>query len=184
MYKWQAMWETTFPRNTHAGFCKDFTTVSYTKWHVGFVHLLTKSGVGISRKCCFPHGWQEAYDGHSIKAKMIWEIRFARLYVMEDRVASLQSSRRTWTVPLCALVWWTLRSCTTRPSTHPRGFYNSALILSSHVSNTTVYAQALPPIDDVPTDDAPTDDVVDDDAWFVAQLLLGRTGRHSQRFVS
>ena len=136
--------------------------------------------------------WQEAYDGHSIKAKMIWEIRFARLYVMEDRVASLhsksplslQSSRRTWTVPLCALVWWTLRSCTTRPSTHPRGFYNSALILSSHVSNTTVYAQSLPPIDDAPTDDVPTDDVVDDDAWFVAQLLLGRTGRHSQRFVS
>jgi len=37
------MWETTFPRNTHAGFCKDFTTVSYTKWDVGFVHLLTKS---------------------------------------------------------------------------------------------------------------------------------------------
>ncbi len=25
------MWETTFPRNTHAGFCKDFTTLSYTK---------------------------------------------------------------------------------------------------------------------------------------------------------
>jgi hypothetical protein len=50
------MWETTFPRNTHAGFCKDFTTVSYTRWYVGFVHLLTKSGVGISRKCCFPHG--------------------------------------------------------------------------------------------------------------------------------
>ena len=26
-----SMWETTFPRNTHAGFCKDFTTLSYTK---------------------------------------------------------------------------------------------------------------------------------------------------------
>ncbi len=51
-----SMWETTFLRNTHAGFCKDFTTVSYTKWDVGFVHLLTKSGVGISRKCCFTHG--------------------------------------------------------------------------------------------------------------------------------
>jgi len=25
-----AMWETTFPRNTHAGFCKDFTKVAYT----------------------------------------------------------------------------------------------------------------------------------------------------------
>ncbi len=31
-------WETTFPRNTHAGFCKDFTTVSM--------------GCRI-RKCCF-----------------------------------------------------------------------------------------------------------------------------------
>ena len=29
----------------------------HTKWDVGFVHLLTKSGVGISRKCCFPHGY-------------------------------------------------------------------------------------------------------------------------------
>ena len=100
--------------------------------------------------------------------------QFARLYVMDDRVASLKLSRRTWTVPLCALTWWTLRSSTTLPSTLPRGFYLSALILSSHVSSATVYAHALPPIDDAPTDDAPTDDVVDDDAWFVAQLLLGR----------
>ena len=51
-----AMWETTFARNTQAGFCKDFTTVSYTKGYVRFVNLLTKSGLGISRKCCFPHG--------------------------------------------------------------------------------------------------------------------------------
>jgi hypothetical protein len=100
--------------------------------------------------------------------------QFARLYVMDDRVASLKLSSRTWTVPLCALTWWTLRSSTTLPSTLPRGFYLSALILSSHVSSATVYAHALPPIDDAPTDDAPTDDVVDDDAWFVAQLLLGR----------
>jgi hypothetical protein len=27
---WRPMWETTFPRNTHAVFCKDFTTVAYT----------------------------------------------------------------------------------------------------------------------------------------------------------
>ncbi len=51
-----------------------------------------------------------------------------------------------------------------------------------------LFAEMVPtddaPTDDAPTDDAPTDDVVDDDAWFVAQLLLGRTGRHGQRFVS
>jgi hypothetical protein len=25
------MWETTFPRNTHAGFCKDFTTIASSR---------------------------------------------------------------------------------------------------------------------------------------------------------
>ena len=50
------MWETTFARNAQAGFCKDFSTLSYTKEHIRFVNLLTKSGLGISRKCCFPHG--------------------------------------------------------------------------------------------------------------------------------
>ena len=51
-----SMWETPFARNTQAGFCKDFTTLSYTKEYVRFVNFFTKSGLGISRKCCFPHG--------------------------------------------------------------------------------------------------------------------------------
>ena len=43
------------------GFCKEFTTLSYTKEYVRFVNLLTKSGLGISRKCCFPHGSQHTH---------------------------------------------------------------------------------------------------------------------------
>jgi hypothetical protein len=51
-----AMWETTFPRNTHAGFCKQMYE-SNIPFSIGYGRkVLTKSGVGISRKCCFPHG--------------------------------------------------------------------------------------------------------------------------------
>ena len=52
----RSMWETTYARNTQAGVCKDFTTVSYTKEYVRFVIFLTKSGLGIARICFFPHG--------------------------------------------------------------------------------------------------------------------------------
>ena len=61
----RSMWETTFARNTQAGFCKDFTTLSYTMGYVRFVNLLTKSGLGISRKCCFPHGMRSVCNHHS-----------------------------------------------------------------------------------------------------------------------
>ena len=50
------MWETTFARNTQAGFCKEnyesniLFSIAYGR------KVLTKSGLGISRKCCFPHG--------------------------------------------------------------------------------------------------------------------------------
>ena len=50
------MWETTLARNSHAGLGKDFTIKDHTKEYVRFVKWLTKSGVAISRKCCFPHG--------------------------------------------------------------------------------------------------------------------------------
>ena len=50
------MWETTFPRNSHAGLGRDFTKMFHTHEYVRFVKLPTKSGVAISRKCCFPHG--------------------------------------------------------------------------------------------------------------------------------
>ena len=50
------MWETTFPRNSHAGLGRDFTKMFHTREYVRFVKWPTQSGVAISRKCCFPHG--------------------------------------------------------------------------------------------------------------------------------
>ena len=52
----EAMWETTFPRNSHAGLVKDFTKVFHTREYVSFVKWPTQSAVAISRKCRFPHG--------------------------------------------------------------------------------------------------------------------------------
>ena len=50
------MWETTFARNTQAGFCKEVYE-SNILFSIGYGRkVLTKSGLGISRKCCFPHG--------------------------------------------------------------------------------------------------------------------------------
>jgi len=56
-----AMWETTFPRNIHAGLGRPFyeqnilTSMKYVR------KVPTQSGVAISRKCCFPHG-RNAYE--------------------------------------------------------------------------------------------------------------------------
>jgi len=50
------MWETTFPRNSHAGLGRPFyeQNILTSMKHVRKVP--TQSGVAISRKCCFPHG--------------------------------------------------------------------------------------------------------------------------------
>ena len=50
------MWETTFARNSHAGFGKPFYEPNILPSMVFGLKVLTKSGVAISRKCCFPHG--------------------------------------------------------------------------------------------------------------------------------
>ena len=50
------MWETTFARNSHARFGKQFYEPNILLSMVYGRKVLTKSGVGISRKCCFPHG--------------------------------------------------------------------------------------------------------------------------------
>ena len=50
------MWETTFARNSHARFGKPFYEPNILLSMVYGRKVLTKSGVGISRKCCFPHG--------------------------------------------------------------------------------------------------------------------------------
>ncbi len=51
-----SMWETTFPRSSHAGLGRDFTNMFHTREYVSFVKCPTQSGVATSRKCCFPHG--------------------------------------------------------------------------------------------------------------------------------
>ena len=58
-----AMWETTFPRNSHAGLGRDFTNMFHTREYVSLVKWPTQSGVAISRKCCFPHGNPVVSDG-------------------------------------------------------------------------------------------------------------------------
>jgi len=51
-----SMWETTFPRNSHAGLGRSLyeRNILTNMKHVRKVP--TQSGVAISRKCCFPHG--------------------------------------------------------------------------------------------------------------------------------
>ena len=48
----------------------DALELAYTKNCVGFVHFLTKYGVGISRKCFFPHGFSYALDGQRAKVQL------------------------------------------------------------------------------------------------------------------
>ena len=55
-----SMWETTFARNTQAGFCKEIYE-SNILFSIGYGRkVLTKSCLGITRKCCFPHGGCDA----------------------------------------------------------------------------------------------------------------------------
>jgi len=56
----QAMWETTFPRNSHAGLGRPFYEQNILTSMKHFRKVPTQSDVAISRKCCFPHGKQVA----------------------------------------------------------------------------------------------------------------------------
>jgi hypothetical protein len=51
------MWETTFPRNSHAGLGKPLYEPDILVSMKHFRKVPTQSGVAISRKCCFPHGF-------------------------------------------------------------------------------------------------------------------------------
>ena len=81
----RSMWETTSARNSHAGFGTDFTTKDHTSEYVKFVKWLTKSGVAISRRCCFPPG-------------MRWSCKILEWW--------LQTDPHTSYVCLCAIGWW------------------------------------------------------------------------------
>jgi len=54
------MWETTFPRNSHAGLGRPFYERNILTSMKPVRKVPTQSGVAISRKCCFPHGSYQA----------------------------------------------------------------------------------------------------------------------------
>ena len=54
--EWCPMWETTFPRNSHAGLGRPFYELNILTSMKHVRKVPTQSGVAISRKCCFPHG--------------------------------------------------------------------------------------------------------------------------------
>ena len=67
--------ETTFARNRHAGFGKPFYERNILTSMVFDRKVLTQSGVAISRKCCFPHGSQDAYRTSTYYARLV-DVRY------------------------------------------------------------------------------------------------------------
>ncbi len=83
----------------HFIFCSSFQNL-----RLGSIHLLTKSGVGISRKCCFPHGRR---SGHVVRRAQLLVVewmgvsRSSFLFVMWHRLGddvSARSSPFVWVV--------------------------------------------------------------------------------------
>ncbi len=65
MHALSPMWETTFARLTHAGLGRPINedNILPSMHDASLKSLCTQSGVGKSRKCCFPHG--PSHDWHS-----------------------------------------------------------------------------------------------------------------------
>jgi hypothetical protein len=91
------MWETTFPRNSHAGLGRPFyeRNILTSMKHVRKVP--TQSGVAISRKCCFPHGpslqWVLQMHRHAIPSFMTPKRRLGKAERTVRNVSSTHFSR-------------------------------------------------------------------------------------------
>ncbi len=68
----QPMWETAFPRNSHAGLGKPLYEPNILMSMKHLRKVPTQSGVAISRKCCFPHGVQLFLPKSSFVGIIIW----------------------------------------------------------------------------------------------------------------
>jgi hypothetical protein len=76
-----AMWETTFPRNSHAGLGRRFYEPNILTSMKHFRKVPTQSGVAISRKCCFPHGYKYHLEQPSATSPLFFDnLHFEHVY--------------------------------------------------------------------------------------------------------